>query len=216
MQLASKSRILFQGDSITDCSRRRDQPEDAPDPAVLGSGYACYAAASLLADFPEKQLRILNRGISGNRIVDLYARWKEETLNLQPNLLSILIGVNDTWHGFSRNAGVEVPRFERLYRLLLQETRAALPKVQLVICEPFVLPCGVVTSDWQADMKARRTVVRQLAREFKAVFVEFQRLFDQAIKHAPPAHWAYDGVHPTPAGHMLMAREWLKQTKLCS
>jgi acyl-CoA thioesterase I len=198
--------ILFQGDSITDAGRARDI---ALPNAGLGTGYAYLAAAHLLAARPADDLRFMNRGISGNRIVDLYARWREDALNLRPNVISILIGVNDTWHEFSRQAGVDVPKFERVYRQLLAETREALPKVKLVLCEPFVLPCGAVTPEWIPDVAARRAVTHKLATEFGATLVEFQKMFDRAQAQAAPAYWAGDGVHPTYAGHQRMAEEWL-------
>ncbi len=113
-------------------------------------------SAELLIQRPGDNLTFLNRGISGNRIVDLYGRIKLECINLNPNLISVLIGVNDTWHEFSRKNGVEVPKFERLYRAFLTEIREALPAVKCVICEPFVLKCGVVTDEWVAEMDQRR------------------------------------------------------------
>jgi len=198
--------ILFQGDSITDA----DRAYNVANPNTgLGTGYAYLASARLLAARPSDDLRFMNRGISGNRIVDLYARWREDALNLQPNLISILIGINDTWHEFSRQAGVAVPKFERLYRQLLTETREALPKVKLVLCGPFALPCGTVTDEWTKDVEARQTVVRKLADEFNARHVAFQQMFDQAQAQASARYWAEDGVHPTAAGHQRMADEWV-------
>ena len=165
--------ILFQGDSITDCGRSRD----GANPNVrLGDGYVLMSAASLLAAKAEDGLKIFNRGISGNRIVDLYARWKCDGLNLQPDVISILIGVNDTWHEFGSRNGVEVPRFEQFYRMLLEWTLQARPGVKLVLCEPFVLLCGVVTPDWVAEMDQRREVVRRLAKEFGTVFIPYQEI----------------------------------------
>jgi len=203
----AKGTILFQGDSITDCGRSREAN------AVnggLGNGYVTFIAARQLAARPADGLTFLNRGISGNRIVDLYARIKADTINLKPDVLSILIGVNDTWHEFGGQNGVAVPKFERIYRDFLGEVREALPDVRFVLCEPFVLKCGVVTKDWVAEMDQRREVVHRLAKEIKAVFVPFQAVFDEAIKQAPPAYWASDGVHPTLAGHERMAQAWLE------
>lgn len=200
--------ILFQGDSITDTGRDRNQ---AGANAGLGTGYALFIMAQLHADQPRAGLQFYNRGVSGNRIVDLYARIKSDAINLKPNVLSVLIGVNDTWHEFGGQNGVAVPKFERVYRDFLTEVRAALPQINFVLCEPFVLPCGVVTKDWILEMDQRRVVVKKLAGEFNAKFVPFQTMFDQAVKQAPPEYWAGDGVHPSPAGHMLMARTWLKE-----
>jgi lysophospholipase L1-like esterase len=202
--------ILFQGDSITDADRKRDA-DDVNNRAGLGSGYALMAAAQLMADCPSENLRVLNRGISGNRVVDLFARWRVDALNHQPNVVSILIGVNDTWHEFNNRNGVPVAKYERVYREILAETRDALPGVRFVLCEPFVLPCGVVTDGWVSEINQRREVVGKLAVEFGAVLVPFQAVFDRAMQQAPATYWARDGVHPTGAGHMIMARAWLRE-----
>jgi acyl-CoA thioesterase-1 len=200
--------ILFQGDSITDAGRNR-QTAQPNDPQALGVGYVNHIAAQLLRDRPADRLRFLNRGISGNRIVDLYARWKVDAVNLKPDVISILIGVNDTWHEFGGQNGVEVDRSASLYRMLLDYTVQRLPGVRLVLCEPFVLPCGVVTPAWVEEMAARRRVVEALAGEFGARRVGFQAAFDAAVQSAPAEYWAADGVHPTPAGHRVMADCWL-------
>ena len=203
--------ILFQGDSITDAGRNRDVTESN---IGLGQGYALFIAAQLRAEQPKAGLQFLNRGISGNRIVDLYARIKSDTINLKPNVLSVLIGVNDTWHEFGgRQNGVAVPKYERLFRDFLTEVRAALPDIKLVLCEPFVLPCGVVTPEWITEMDQRRAVVKKLAGEFHTKFVPFQTMFNEAGKQAPPEYWAADGVHPTAAGHMRMAQTWIKEVE---
>ncbi|MFA7238062.1 MAG: SGNH/GDSL hydrolase family protein [Phycisphaeraceae bacterium] len=197
--------ILFQGDSITDAGRDRNNNQ-----TDLGRGYAMLAAGQLLASRPADDIKFINRGISGNRIVDLYARWKIDGINLKPDLISILIGVNDTWHEFNYQNGVEVPRFEKFYRDLLIWTRDALSKTKIVLCEPFYLRTGVVTKEWEPDIDARIAVTHQLAAEFKATLVPFHQMFEQAAKKAPPQYWASDGVHPTLAGHTLMAQEWIK------
>jgi len=201
--------LLFQGDSITDCGRSREVT-DANLVAALGLGYAHFAAAELLADRPGDGLAIYNRGISGNRIVDLYARMKIDIINLRPDVLSILIGVNDTGHEISGQNSVDVPKYERIYRDLLAEVRSALPKVRLVLCEPFILPNVGMAPEWAAEMDARRAVTARLAEEFGACFVPFQAMFDDALRLAPPEYWSADGVHPTSAGHWLMSRTWLR------
>lgn len=200
--------VLFQGDSITDCGRDRQNEATANHNGALGQGYASKIAGELLARYPDRNLQIYNRGISGNRVVDLYARWKCDAINLQPDCISILIGVNDTWHEFNWNNGVECDRYEQVYRMLLEFTRARLPKTRLVLCEPFVLPVGVVKPEWEEDIKIRREIVGRLAGEFGATHVPFQKLFDEAVKEAPAEYWLGDGVHPSPAGHARMAAFW--------
>ena len=201
--------ILFQGDSITDCGRERNV--NGPN-SGLGSGYPYLVAAKLLCAKAEEELRVYNLGISGNRIVDLYARWKSDAINLHPDVISILIGVNDTWHEFGNKNGVEVPRYEQFYRMLLEWTVKARPAVKLVLCEPFVLTCGAVTAEWLPEINQRQEVVRKMAKEFKTIFIPYQEIFDAALKHAPAKYWLADGVHPTIAGHQLMADAWLKAT----
>ncbi len=212
MELKENSAVLFQGDSITDCGRDRNQ--EAPN-AGLGGGYAARVAGDLLDARPALGLRFYNRGISGHRVVDLYARWRVDAVNLRPDVISILIGVNDTWHRFNRDNGVEVPRYAQVYRMLLDYTRECLPEARLVLMEPFVLPVGAVEPPWEDEMRQRRDAVRRIAEDYGAVFVPLQKPFEDAARRGGgPAHWLSDGVHPTPAGHALIAREWLRATGL--
>jgi len=207
--------ILFQGDSITDCGRLRDAEDKVNHHGALGSGYAMIAAASMLGEMPAAGLRCYNRGISGNRVVDLSARARKDIIDLKPNVLSILIGVNDTWQGidFGGKNGVTVPKYEQVYREMLEDVREHLPEVKLVLCEPFILRCGAVTKRWFDEMDQRRQVVVGLARKFNAVLVPFQSMFDEAVESAPPAYWAEDGVHPSAVGHHLMAQTWLDHVR---
>lgn len=211
--IKNKDIVLFQGDSITDCRRARENAETANDLHGLGSGYAMMVAARFLRTQPAAGLQFFNRGISGNRVVDLFARIKSDLINLQPNVVSILIGVNDTWHEKRGGNGVSVTKYERIYRDLLSEVRDAIPGVRFVLCDPFVLPCGVVSEDWIAEIDERRDVVAKLSSEFETIRVPFQADFDEALKSAPPEYWAHDGVHPTAAGHMLMAQCWLRHVE---
>ena len=203
--------IVFQGDSITDVGRDRDLT--LPANLGMGSGYPFLTMTQLRLTEPEKDWQVFNRGISGNRIVDLYARWKRETLNLKPDILSILIGVNDTWHESAFQNGVEVPRYAQFYRMLLEWTLQVLPDVKLVLLEPFVLPFGVVLPHWPAEIDERRVIVKDLAQKFNAIFIPTQTLLNEALKKAPQEYWLKDGVHPTSAGHALISRAWLEATK---
>jgi lysophospholipase L1-like esterase len=202
--------ILFQGDSITDVGRKKDPNAAANDQPALGTGYAWLAAAELLVDHPEAGLKVHNRGISGNKVYQLADRWQADCLDLKPNVLSILIGVNDFWHTLNGNYNGTVEKYEADYRALLERTRKALPKVKLLICEPFVLHCGAVNDKWFPEFDRYRAAAQRIARSFHATFLPFQAMFDEAVKYAPPAHWAADGVHPTAAGASLMAYNWLR------
>ncbi len=209
MSESKKCTIVFQGDSITDAGRSRE--ETRPQCGTgLGAGYPTLVAARLLCDRPADDWNFYNRGISGNRIVDLYARWKADALNLKPDVLSILIGVNDTWHEFGNNNGVEVPRYEQFYRMLMDWTRRELPDTKIILLEPFVLCFGAVAESWLAEVRERQAVVRKIVAEFDTEFIPTQSIFDEAVKVAPPEHWLADGVHPLPAGHQLIADAWLE------
>jgi lysophospholipase L1-like esterase len=201
--------ILFQGDSITDAGRSREAAADANSHAALGGGYAWLAAAQMLVDRPDAGLKILNCGISGNKVFQLAERWDAECLALKPNVLSILIGVNDFWHKHKHGYDGTVETYETDYRALLKRTRESLPKVQLVICEPFVLRVGAVDDSWFPEFDGYRAAAKKVAAEAGAIFVPFQSMFDEAAKVAPPETWAADGVHPTADGAALMAHAWL-------
>lgn len=200
--------ILFQGDSITDGGRGRNNDLNH----ILGHSYPYIIASKLGYQFAEQQPIFVNRGVSGNRVSDLYARWNEDAISLQPDLLSILIGVNDAWRIMNHLPAGDTDRFERAYRHLLAETKEVLPRTQLVLCEPFILKTGATEdkwTEWKAKLDHYGQVVRELCREFDAIFVPLQAAFDQAAERAEASYWLWDGVHPTAAGHYLIAEQWL-------
>ncbi|MCG8651699.1 MAG: SGNH/GDSL hydrolase family protein [Pirellulales bacterium] len=207
MSLAKGSVILFQGDSITDAGRNR-KDKGANHPRGFGSGYAMLIAGALLRDHPSVGLKIYNRGISGNKVPDLDARWQEDCLDLRPQVLSILIGVNDIWHKLNGRYDGTVEVYQSGLEALLERTQQALPETRIVICEPFVLRCGAVNDSWFPEFEHRRAACEKVAQSMSLTYVPFQKMFDEAIKNAPPAYWAGDGVHPTMAGHALMAQRW--------
>ncbi len=200
------ARILFQGDSITDGRRGRNQDPNH----ILGHGYVFIIAAKYGAAFPELNLTFLNRGCSGHKVTDLQQRRQKDTLDLKPDILSILIGVNDN----SRNMPMD--QYERVYDKLLKDTVAANPKVRLVLCEPFTLPVGRKKANydaWYGGIKQRQEIVARLAKKYDAALVRFQRAFDAACEKAPAEHWIWDGVHPTYSGHQIMADEWVRTVR---
>jgi len=211
LNLRENAVILFQGDSITDGNRGRSADPNH----IMGHGYAFSIASRVGADFPEKRYLFYNRGISGNKITDLENRWQTDTIDLKPDILSILVGVNDASSiVFNRPPVVSVDQYEKTYNALLEQTKATFPGMLLVLCEPFILAVGKVQENWEAyhsDIVQRQAIVQKLATKFDAVFVGFQDVFDKASEKAPADYWIWDGVHPTVAGHELMAREWLKQ-----
>jgi len=205
--------ILFQGDSITDTGRSRETADTPNQRSTLGSGYAWLAASQLLVDRPDANLKIYNRGISGNKVPDLAKRWDVDCLNLKPDVLSILIGVNDYWHRRNGRYDGTLDSYETGYRELLQRTLEKLPSVKLVLCEPFALNTGKVDDSWFPELDGYRAVAKKMSEEFRTVFVPFQQAFDRAVAYAEPAEWAADGVHPSPSGAALMAHEWQKQVQ---
>ena len=204
--------VLFQGDSITDAGRDREAAGRANEQPALGSGYASIAATDLLVAYPEHDLRIYNRGISGNKVFQLAERWDEDCLALEPDVLSILIGVNDIWHARNGNYDGTVETYERDYDALLRRTLDARPGLMLVVCEPFVLQCGAVDASWFPEFDNYRAAARAVANRHGATWVPFQQAFDAALDVAPAEYWAGDGVHPSPAGAALMAQTWLRAT----
>ena len=202
--------ILFQGDSITDAGREKKK-ELANNSRSFGSGYAFLAASSLLNTFPEKDLTIYNRGISGNKVYQLSDRWEKDCLNLKPDILSILIGVNDYWHFRNGKYNGTVEIYTNDYRKLLQRTKKVLPDVKLVICEPFyVLNTSAVDESWIEPMKEYQAAARDIAKEFSTIWVPFQKIYEEAINYAPATYWTGDGVHPAMPGAQLMAEAWLR------
>lgn len=201
--------ILFQGDSITDLGRGRDVAEPNS-PQGMGGGYARFAASTLLADHPDKNLRIFNRGISGNTVGQLEERWQADCLDLQPTVLSILIGINDVvrWKTDSPN-GRPAAEYDATYRRILDVARQQNPDLRLIICQPFCLPVNEDLRQWMPELHERQAMAERIAGDYDAAWVPFQALFDGAVKEAPPTYWMPDGVHPTLAGHMRMARRWL-------
>ncbi|MFS0837995.1 SGNH/GDSL hydrolase family protein [Paenibacillus sp. 1P03SA] len=194
--------VLFQGDSITDAKREPG--------CELGRGYAWMAAARFGSMYPELGVTFLNRGISGSRVRDLQARWETDCLELKPGVVSIYVGVNDTWRRYDRSDPTSAEAFVAGYRDILDRTAEGLPGVRLMLIEPFVLPVPEDRRRWREDLDPKIHGVRDLAREYGTAYVPLDGLFAQASAKAPCAYWAPDGVHPSPAGHALIADAWLK------
>lgn len=201
--------ILFQGDSITDAGRDRGNYY-ANNADGMGKGYVHHIVTNLLGTSPQQNLRCYNRGISGHKVFQLADRWDDDCLQLRPDVLSILIGVNDYWHTLSSGYAGTVQTYETDYRKLMERTKKELPATRLIICEPFAVAGGTAINEKWKDFEAYRVVAKKIATEFGAAFVPFQSVFDEALKLAPASYWCPDGVHPSLAGAYLMKEEWLR------
>ncbi|MHB0999856.1 MAG: SGNH/GDSL hydrolase family protein [Armatimonadota bacterium] len=193
--------VLFQGDSITDAGRNREDGND------LGPGYAMMAAAWFMASHSDLNVKFLNRGISGNTVKDLQGRWTEDCLDLKPTWVSILIGINDTWW-----AGVKAEEYEAAYRDILDRVKDNL-NARLILMEPYIMP---VTEDYdrvRSPLDLKIDIVRKLAREYDAILITVDGIFAKACTERESSYWTPDGVHLFPAGNALLAQSWLKAVK---
>lgn len=211
--LAMGDVILFQGDSITDSGRNRDDTS-YNNAKVLGTGYPLITGASLLEKYASLKLKIFNKGISGDKVPQLAERWDKDCFEIKPNVLSILIGVNDIWHKLNGHYNGTVEIYRNDYIALLERTKNVLPDIRLIICEPFAVK-GVKAVDdkWYPEFYEYQKASKDIAVQFGAVFIPYQKVFDEAQKYAPGIYWTGDGVHPSLAGAQLMAQAWLKAVK---
>lgn len=199
-------KILFQGDSITDAGRSREDLKN------LGRGYPLLVASALGMDEPG-EYEFVNRGISGNRIVDIYARIKMDIINLKPDVMSILIGVNDVWHEVSSRNGVDGDKYFKIYCMLIEEIQSELPDIKIMILEPFVLKATATQAAWDlfdSEVKIRAAKAKEVAQKYNLTFIPLQEKLDEAVKKCPAEYWLGDGVHPTCFGDELIKREWIK------
>ncbi len=199
--------VLFQGDSITDTGRSYFVRES------LGEGYPAFVAKLLRERLPEYNLQFLNKGVSGNRISDLKRRFHRDCLGLHPfpSIVSIFIGINDTWRIFDMGLPSPIERYEEIYRELLDRIKEKSSFTRFILLSPFVLEDSEDKQDWREDVDARRAAVTRIARDYNARLVNVQQIFDDAMKETGngPLYYTVDGVHPTPEGHALIAENWI-------
>ncbi len=198
--------ILFQGDSITDAGRSWE------DDFNQGYGYPTLVRGAMGYDHPG-EYKFYNRGISGNRIVDLYSRIKIDFINLKPDVISILIGINDVWHELGSHNGVDADKFYKVYCMLIEELQQALPQAKIMILEPFVLKASATQADWDyfsTEVPKRAQKAKEVADKYHLAFIPLQERFNEAAKVCPADYWLVDGVHPTTMGHELIKRAWIQ------
>ncbi len=192
-------RILFQGDSVTDAGRNREVFTD------LGFGYPLYAAQAIRCALPEKDIEFVNRGISGNRACDLLTRWQEDCIDLKPDIVSILIGINDTWRRFDSNDPTSTAQYEENYRRLLEDIRKN-TSAKIVLVDPFVLPVDRTKAFWRVDLDEKIHAVRDLARDFADAYFPLDGILAAHCLSVPLTHWTEDGVHPNENGAKLIGK----------
>jgi len=195
--------ILFQGDSITACHREGDD---------LGQGYAMLAAKALEQKYPG-QFKFVNRGVSGDRLTDLYARRQADILDVKPDILSILVGVNDVWHEKTGGCGVDVETYLDTYHALLTEIQQKLPETKILLIEPFINE-GRATQDdieyFEGEIAMRSEAVQLLCAKHDVFFLSLQFDLYDLEEQKPAGHWTLDGIHPTLNFHEHMAKKWVK------
>ena len=203
-------KILFQGDSITDAGRARDNDDN------IGVGYPLLVKASLGFEVPGKY-EFINRGIGGNRIVDIYARIKKDIINIKPDVMSILIGVNDVWHEFAESPnGVSADKYYKIYDMLIKEVKSALPDIKIMIMEPFVLKAYATEEKWECfstEVRERAKMAKKISEKYNLPYIKLQSGFDKLSENIEAGYWLRDGVHPTAMGHEYIKNEWLKAFK---
>ncbi|UJP38619.1 SGNH/GDSL hydrolase family protein [Cellulomonas palmilytica] len=197
-------RVLFQGDSITDWGRDREDPQS------LGHGWVAIAAALAGARRPDLELTFTNRGVGGDTAGLVRDRWEEDALALKPTVISLLVGINDTWRRYDSGRTTSTEEYEEHYRAMLDSAHERLD-VRFVLVEPFLLPQSPEQEAWREDLDPRIAVVRSLAKEYGARLLAADLLFTEATEAAGAAHWSSDGVHLTPAGNGLLAEAWLDE-----
>ena len=204
------ARLLFQGDSITDMKWGRNQKDRNH---YLGHSYVFLLASRLGVDMADANLEFFNRGVSGNKVSDLRKRWQKDAIEMNPDWLTVLIGVNDVSQG--RGQPVDLKKWEQDYRHILNQSRRANHKLNIILMDPFVLRMTRLNSDaqwkyWRGEIDKLGKIVVRLAEDFNAIHIETQKIFDQAANQVSPGNWIWDGVHPLPQGHELIARNWLQ------
>ncbi|CAB4923807.1 unannotated protein [freshwater metagenome] len=186
---------LFIGDSVTDCGREIEPP--------YGDGYVREIARSGLLGG-----QIINVGTSGHRLIDLENRWQADVLDHKPELVSIAIGINDTWRRYDDNDETTAQDFRDRYHRLLTQTKSVL-NPQFVLCEPFLLAVQEEMHTWREDLNPKIQIVHEMAKEFSAILVPFDQHFNTLATKMPMSELAEDGIHPTVFGHQEMAKLWL-------
>lgn len=203
-------KILFQGDSITDAERVRDNEEN------MGTGYPLLVKACLGYKEPDKY-EFVNKGVSGDRVIHIYARMESEIINIKPDVMSILVGVNDAWNECADSPNrLGADKYYKIYDMLISEVKQALPDIKIMIMEPFILKSVATEERWEEfnkEVRIKAKMAKKIAEKYNLPFVELQAGFDKLSQNVETSYWLGDGVHPTPMGHEYIKNEWIKAFK---
>jgi len=202
MFIKDNSTVLFQGDSVTDCGR------DYSDLNSFGCGYPLKVSQYFNTFLSNKNVKFINKGISGSRAIDLKARWRQDCIDLKPDYVSIMIGINDCWRRYDNNEITTAEAFENNYRFILNEIKTK-TNAKIIILEPYVLPVTLDKITWREDLDPKIQKARQLAREFNAIYIPLDGLFASQISNINPEQFSQDGVHPTDMGHAFIAKTFI-------
>lgn len=195
--------VLFQGDSITDCGRVRE------DITNLGAGYPDKIADVYKKLYAENDITFVNKGVSGDRVKDILARYDEDVLAIKPDFISILIGINDVWRRYDNNDPTSVEDFEKSYETLLEKIVKDFPNIKIMIIEPFLLHGTEEKECWHEDLDPKIQVVRKLAMKYADYFLPGDGIMAREACEYGPEALAGDGVHPTDLGHSILAKEYM-------
>lgn len=207
MLIQSNSLVLFQGDSITDAGRNRAVSED------LASGYAGKAAALFAQQHPDMGVRFLNRGISGNRSVDMLARWQADCMDLKPDVVSILIGINDTWRRYDSNLPTTAKEYSENFEAALKQTKEL--GARIVIIAPFLLPAEDKIHWRKEDLDEKQAACKALAERYADAYLPMDAIFQEYLAAHPNAVCSEDGVHPNDLGAQIIAEHWVRLVENC-
>lgn len=206
----AESLILFQGDSITDMRRSKGGNVNYS----LGNGFVYIIASVLGMKCADKEYRVMNRGIAQDKVEDMEKRWQEDALKIKPDVISILAGINNIGAVLNNLGPESLQSFEEIYSGLIEETRLAMPDLSIIVCEPFSLPVGTRVRNWPKRKQLLSDVhdiIFSIAERSGAYYLKLQSAFENAALTKSYDYWMFDGVHPTPAGHGLIAKIWLDE-----
>lgn len=211
-------KILFTGDSITDGNRLKKKSQEWDLNHQMGHSYAYIVNGLLGSEYPDRHFEFKNRGVSGNRVIDLYARVETDLFPVKPDVLSILVGVNDG--PIDRNNYEPTPqkKYETVYRMMLDDVKERLPGCKIILMEPFVCNAGRLREEgeypiWRECVSGYAAAVREISQDYGTIFVPLQDRFDESCAKYTPEYWSWDGVHPTENGHGMIAKEWINAAK---